>query len=86
MLFILPPFIAVINFVLKQILLQSVGYQSCTLRHLKEGGIGIFGFAVLDVFFDRFFGFCVKRLRFFGFRVQCGLRIFRFLASSFRFL
>ena len=36
-------------------------------------------------FFDRFFGFCVKRLRFFGFCVQCGLRIFCFLASGFRF-
>ena len=34
---------------------------------------------------DRFFGFCVKRLRFFGFGVQCDLRIFRFLASGFRF-
>ena len=37
------------------------------------------------LFFDRFFGFCVKRLRFFGFVVRCGLRIFRFLAFGFRF-
>ena len=56
----------------------SAGAQSC----IKEGGTGIFGFAVLDVFL---IGFCVKRLRFFGFGVQCGLRIFRVLASGFRF-
>ena len=46
--------------------------------YINEGGIGIFGF-------DRFFGFCLKRRRFFGFGVQCGLRIFLFLASGFRF-
>ena len=46
-----------------------------------RGAIGIFGFAVLDMFFDRFFGFCVKRRRrFFGFGVQCSLRIFRFFS------
>ena len=37
----------------------------------KEGDIGIFGFAVLAIFF--------------GFGVRFGLRIFRFLASGFRF-
>ena len=33
--------------------------------------------------FGRFFGFCVKRLRFFGFGFQCGLRIFRFFSIWF---
>ena len=33
-----------------------------------EGGLGIFGFAVLAIFLGRFFGF----------GVHCGLRIFRF--------
>ena len=50
-----------------------------------QGDIGIFGFAVLAIFLDRFFRFCDKSLRFFGFGVRCGLRIFRFLASGFRF-
>ena len=50
----------------------------------QEGGIGIFCFAVLDIFLIGF-SVCVKRRRFFGFGVQCGLRIFRFLASGFRF-
>ena len=40
--------------------------------------MGIFGFAVLAIFLDRFFGFCAKRLRFFDFGVRCGLRIFFF--------
>ena len=48
---------------------------------------GALAFSVVRfwIFFDRFFGFCVKRRRFFGFGVQCGLRIFRFLASGYRF-
>ena len=54
------------------------------IRSLIEGDIGIFGFTVLAIFLDRFFGFCAKRLRFLGFGVRCGLRIFRFLASGFR--
>ena len=29
---------------------------------VKEGGIGIFGFAVLAIFLARFFGFCVKKI------------------------
>ena len=49
----------------------------------QEGGIGIFGFAVLAIFLDRFFGFCSKKRRFFDFGVHCGLRIFRFLAFGF---
>ena len=53
--------------------------SACACR--KEGDIGIFGFGN---FLDRFFGFCAKR-RFFGFGVRFGLRIFRFLASGFRF-
>jgi len=47
-----------------------------------EGGIGIFGFAVLAIFS---IGFWAKTLRFFGFGVNRGLRIFRFSASGFRF-
>ena len=31
------------------------------------------------------YGFCAKRLRFFGFGVRFSLRIFRLLASGFRF-
>ena len=50
-----------------------------------RGGHWDFRFCGFGCFFDRFFGFCVKRLRFFGFGVQCGLRIFRVLASGFRF-
>ena len=50
---------------------------------MSEGDIGIFGFAVLAIFLDRFFGFCAKRLLFFGFGVRCSLPIFRFLASGF---
>ena len=48
---------------------------------------GTLGFSVLRfwLFLDRFFGFRVKRLRLFGFGVHCGLRIFRFLSSGFRF-
>ena len=44
-----------------------------------EGDIGIFSY-----FLDRFFGFCAKKIRFFGFGVPCGLQIFHFLASGFR--
>ena len=53
-------------------------------RENMEGDIRIFRFAVLAIF-DYFFGFCAKRLWFFAFGVRCGLRIFRFLASGFRF-
>ena len=49
---------------------------------LIEGDIGIFGFGY---FLHRFFGFCGKRLRFFGFGVHCGFGIFRVLASGFGF-
>ena len=47
------------------------------------GGHWDFPFCGFGYFLDRFFGFCAKRL--FGFGVRCGLRIFRFLASGFRF-
>ena len=57
--------------------MQSIG-RDCR----KEGDIGFCGFGN---FLDRFFGFCAKRLRFFGFGVRFGLWIFRFLASGFRF-
>ena len=48
---------------------------------------GALGFLVLrfGYFLDRFFGLCAKKVRFFGFGVHCGLRIFRFLAFGFRF-
>ena len=51
----------------------------------KGGGHWDFRFCGFGYFLDRFFGFCAKRLRFFGFGVHCGLRVFRFLASGFRF-
>ena len=44
-----------------------------------------FRFCSFGYFLDRFFRFCAKRLRFFGFGVHCGLRIFRFLAFGFGF-
>ena len=49
------------------------------------GGHRDFRFCGFGHFLDRLFGFCVKRFQFFGFGVQCGLRIFRFLASAFGF-
>ena len=49
------------------------------------GGHWDFRFCGFGYLLDRFFGFCCKRLRFFGFGGHCGLRIFRFLASGFRF-
>ena len=43
---------------------------------------GTLGFSVLRfwLFFRSVFGFCAKRLRFLGFSVHRGLRIFRFLS------
>ena len=49
-----------------------------------RGGHWDFRFCGFGYFLDRFFGFCCKRLRFFGFGGHCGLWIFRFLASGFR--
>ena len=48
---------------------------------------GALGFSVLRfwLFFRSVFGFCAKKLRFLGFGVHCGLRIFRFLEFGFRF-
>ena len=45
---------------------------------LNEGGIGIFGFAVLAIFLDRFFGFCAKKLWFsvLVFIAVCGFSVF----------
>ena len=51
----------------------------------KGWGQWDFRFCGFGYFLDRFFGFCCKSLRFFGFGGHCGLRIFRFLASGFRF-
>ena len=45
-----------------------------------EWGVGIFGFGH---FFDRFFSFCTKKVRCFGFGVFCGLRVFLLLAFGF---
>ena len=44
----------------------------------------LFGFSVL-IFLDRFFGFCAQKLRFLGFGVHCGLRIFSLSGCGFRF-
>ena len=48
---------------------------------------GALGFSVLGfwLFFRSVFGFSAKKLRFLGFGVHCGLRIFRFVAFGFRF-
>ena len=51
----------------------------------KGGGHWDFRFCGFGYFLDQFFGFCCKRLRFFGFGGHRGLRIFRFLASGFWF-
>ena len=50
----------------------------------RRGALGFSIFAVLAIF-KIAFGFCAKKLRFFGFGVHCGLRIFRILAFGFRF-
>ena len=50
-----------------------------------EGGQWDFWFCGFGYFLDQFFGFCAKKLRFLGFGVHCGLRIFRFLAFGFGF-
>ena len=55
------------------------------ISYVDGGGHWDFRFCGFGYFLDRFFGFCAKRLRFFGFGVHCGLRVFRFLASGFRF-
>ena len=49
----------------------------------KRGGHWDLRFCGFGYFLERFFGFCAKRLRFFGCGVPCGLRLFRFLASAF---
>ena len=49
----------------------------------RRGALGFSIFAVLAIF-KIAFGFCAKKLRFFGFGVHCGLRIFRILAFGFR--
>ena len=47
---------------------------------INEGGIGIFGFGY---FLDRFFGFCCKRLRFFGLVVIAVCGFFGFFSTWF---
>ena len=54
-------------------------------KQSQRGGHWDFRFCGFGYFLDRFFGFCAKRLRFFGFGVRCSLRIFRFSVSGFRF-
>ena len=49
-----------------------------------EGGIGIFGFAVLAIF-QIGFPFLCQSTSVFGFGLHCGLRISRFSAFGFRF-
>ena len=51
----------------------------------EGGGHWDFRFCGFGYFLDRFFGFYSRKRRFLGLGVHCGLRIFRFLASGFRF-
>ena len=51
-------------------------------QKFSDGEIGIFGFAVLAIFW---IGVSVFVPKDFGFGVHCGLRMFLFLASGFRF-
>ena len=52
------------------------------IMHHKKGALG---FLVLAIFKNIFSVFVPKNLRFFGFGVHCGLRIFRILAFGFAF-
>ena len=65
-------------------LLTNIAYGRAPERECG-GGHWDFRFCGFGYFLDRFFGFYAKRLWFFGFGVRCGLRIFSFLASGFRF-
>ena len=56
---------------------------ACELPALPRGGHWDFRFCDFGYFLDRFFGFCCKRLRFFGFGGHCGLRIFPFFSIWF---
>ena len=51
------------------------------------GGGGVWDFRICGFryFLGRFFGFCAKRLRVFGFCAHCGKRSFRLLAFGSRF-
>ena len=51
----------------------------------EGGGHWDFRFCGFGYFLDRFFGFYSRKRRFLGLGVHCGLRIFHFLASGFRF-
>ena len=64
---------------LKPYLAENISFQSS-----KRGALG---FSVLRfwIFFWSVFRFLCQKTSVFGFPVQCGLRIFRFLASGFRF-
>ena len=50
---------------------------------MVEGGIGIFGFAVLAIFLDRLFGFCTKKLQFFSFGFSLRFADFTFFSIWF---
>ena len=65
----------------------SKSTSKLTMTWLKtcQRGALEFRFCGFDYFLDRVFGFCAKKLCFYGFGVHCGLRIFRFLTFSFRF-
>ena len=52
---------------------------------LTGGGHWDFRFCGFGYFLDRFLCFCAKKIRFFGFGVYYGLRIYRFSACGFRF-
>ena len=59
----------------------STSFFSMWSFSLLKGAIGIFGFAVLAIFW---IGFCAKKLPFLGFGVYYGLRIYRVSACVFR--
>ena len=53
----------------------------------RDQNEGVLGFSVLrfQLFFRSVFWFLYQKLRFFGFGVHCGLRLYLFSASGFRF-
>ena len=55
-------------------------YQLLLCSAILWGEHWDFRFCGFRYFFDRFFDFCVKRLRFFGFGTQCGFWFFLFFS------
>ena len=63
------------TFMVMNIMALDQGASAWSKEVILGGGIGIFGFAVLILFF----GFCARKLRFFGFGIHCRQRSFHFL-------